>query len=105
MHTHSGSCYLSIFYFAYSTARLSRMTLTLIQRVLDLLCDGAGQQDDLIVADDVGLDHDTHFAASLHGECLLDALKAGRDLLQILQTLHIALDILAAGARTGSADG
>ena len=29
-----------------------------IQRVLDLLCDGAGQQDDLIVADDVGLDHD-----------------------------------------------
>ena len=30
VHTHSGSCYLSIFYFAYSTARLSRMTLTLI---------------------------------------------------------------------------
>ena len=46
-----------------------------IQRILDLLCDGAGQQDDLIVADDVGLDHDAHFAASLHGECLLDASK------------------------------
>lgn len=30
VHTHSGSCCLSIFYFAYSTARLSRMTLTLI---------------------------------------------------------------------------
>ena len=30
VHTHSGSCYLPIFYFAYSTARLSRMTLTLI---------------------------------------------------------------------------
>ncbi len=30
VHTHSGSCCLPIFYFAYSTARLSRMTLTLI---------------------------------------------------------------------------
>ena len=30
VHTHSGSCSFSIFYFAYSTARLSRMTLTLI---------------------------------------------------------------------------
>ena len=48
-----------------------------IQRVLDLLCDLAGQQDDLIVADDIGLDHDAHFAACLNGKGLLDALEAG----------------------------
>ena len=68
-----------------------------IQRVLDLLRDLAGQQDDLIVADHVGLDHDAHFTASLNGKGLFHALEAGRDLLQIFQTLDVALDILAAG--------
>ena len=76
-----------------------------IQRVLDLLCDLAGQQDDLIVADDIGLDHDAHFAACLNGKGLLEALEAGRDLLQIFQTLDVALDVLTAGTGAGGADG
>ena len=76
-----------------------------IQRVLDLLRDLAGQQDDLIVADNVGLDHDAHFTASLNGKGLFHALEAGRDLLQIFQTLDVALDILAAGTGACGADG
>ncbi len=71
----------------------------IIQRILDLLGDLAGQQDDLIIADDIGLDHDADFAAGLNGKGLLHALEAGRDLLQILQTLDIALHVLAAGTR------
>ena len=63
----------------------------IIEGILDLLGDLAGQQDDLIIADDIGLDHDADFAAGLNGKGLLHALKAGRDLLQIFQTLDINL--------------
>ena len=61
----------------------------IIEGILDLLGDLAGQQDDLIIADDIGLDHDADFAAGLNGKGLLHALKAGRDLLQIFQTLDV----------------
>ena len=77
----------------------------IIEGILDLLGDLAGQQDDLIIADDIGLDHDADFAAGLNGKGLLHALKAGRDLLQIFQTLDIALHVLAAGTGTCGADG
>ncbi len=47
-----------------------------IQLVLDLLGDIACQQNDLVVADLVGLDNDADLAACLYGVGALDALKA-----------------------------
>ena len=52
-----------------------------LQLVLDLLGDIAGQQDHLILADDLGLDHDADLAAGLDGEGLLNAVEGRGDLL------------------------
>ena len=108
VHLHGSFLGKTLFCVLHSAALADHIDLDLagvIQRVLDLLGNGAGQQDDLIVADDVGLDHDADLTACLHGKGLLDALKAGRDLLQVLQALDIALHVLTAGTRAGSADG
>ena len=73
-----------------------------IQLVLDLLGDITCQQNDLVVADLVGLDKDADLAACLHGVGALDALKAVAEGLQCFQTLDVALHVLAAGTGTGS---
>ena len=55
------------------------------QRFLDLPGDVAGEHGRFIVADLLGLDHDTDLAACLDGEDLLDALEALGNLLEVLQ--------------------
>ena len=65
-----------------------------LQLVLNLLGNVPGQQDHLVLTDDLGLDHDTHLAAGLDGEGFLHPVEGGGDLLQGLQALDIVLQVL-----------
>ena len=65
-------------YFAYSTALVSRRTWDLDlagvgEFVFNLLGDVSREQDHLVLADLVGLDHDADFAAGLDGIAAVDA--------------------------------
>ena len=70
--------------------------------LFDLLGDIPGQEHHLVLADLVGLDHHAHLAAGLNGIGLVDAGIAAGDLLKLLEALDVVLQILAAGAGTGS---
>ena len=71
---------------------------------LDLFGKLARQNDHLVLADLVGLDHHAHLAAGLNGIGLVDAGIAAGDLLKLLEALDVVLQILAAGAGTGGRD-
>ena len=77
----------------------------IIQLFLDLLGDGTGQQNQLVVADGIRFYHDAHLAAGLHGKGVFHALEAAADLFQILQPLDVAFQVLAAGTGPCGADG
>src|SRR5439155_21170262 len=69
-----------------------------LQRVLDLLRDIAGEPRGLKVVELFGLDHDADLAARLDRERLLDTREAVRDALELLQSLDVVGDDLAASA-------
>src|SRR6266540_4412247 len=73
-----------------------------LPRVLELLLDPlghvAGEHLGGDVVDVLGSDHDPDLAAGLHGEDLVHARVADRDLLQTLEPLDIGLERLAARA-------
>lgn len=73
----------------------------IIQLFLDLLGDGTGQQNQLVVADGIRFYHDAHLAAGLHGKGVFHALEAAADLFQILQPLDVAFQVLAAAPGRG----
>ena len=64
-----------------------------------------GQDDHLVLADLLGFDHDPDLAAGLDGVGLLHAGIAAGDLLQLLQTLDIVLQVLTAGTGPGGGNG
>ena len=74
------------------------------QLVLDLLGDIAREQDHLVLADVLRLDHDADLAAGLDGVAAGDAGEALGDLLELFETLDVVLDVLAARAGTGRGD-
>ena len=69
--------------------------------LLDLLGDVAGEQDHLILADVLGLDHDADLAARLDGVGARDAGEALGDLLELFEALDVVFDVLAPGAYRG----
>src|SRR5690606_13952422 len=79
-----------------------------LPRILELLLepprDGLGQPGHPGVVDQLGLDDDAHLAARLDREAALDAREALRDLLQLLEALHVRLEHLAARTRPRAAD-
>ena len=64
-----------------------------------------GQENHVVLADLLGLDHDADLAARLDGVCLVDAGIGAGQLLQLLQTANVVFHILTAGAGAGSGDG
>src|SRR6056297_413485 len=80
-----------------------------LARVLHVLLDATGdvarEEDGAGVVDLVGLDDDADLAAGLDGVALLDAGEARGDRLERLEALEVDLERLAAGSRTGGADG
>src|SRR5665648_839915 len=68
-----------------------------VELVLDVPGDLAGQQRRSVVVDLARLDHHAHLAARLHGEALLHALLALGDALQRLEPLDVVLERLPAG--------
>src|SRR5437773_8243236 len=75
-----------------------------LERFLDLLRDVAREPRGREVIDLLGLHDDADLATRLDRERLLDALEAVRDALELLQTLQVVRDDLAAGARARRAD-
>src|SRR5712692_11995399 len=75
-----------------------------LQRVLDLLRDVAGEARGLEVIELVGLDHDADLATRLDSEGFLDAGEAVRDALELLQTLDVVRDDLASSTGARGAD-
>ena len=69
----------------------------------DLLGQITGQDDHLILGNDLGLHQHTDLTAGLNGICLINAVEGGGDGLQLLQTLDVVLQILT--ARTGACGG
>ena len=70
-----------------------------------LLGEIAGQNDHLILGHLLGLDHHADLTAGLNGVALLDAGIGARDLLELLQTLDVVLQVLTARAGTRGGDG
>src|SRR5207237_10176193 len=60
-----------------------------LQRVLDLLCDVAGEPCRLKIVELLGLDHDPDLAARLDRERFLDAREAVRDAFELLAPLDV----------------
>ena len=91
-------------YFAYSTARVSRMTVTLIwpgyssslsmRRAMSFESQTASSSRDLLA-----LDQDADLAARLQRERLRDALERVGDPLELLEPLDVRLEDVAARAR------
>ena len=75
------------------------------QLLFDLLGDVAGQQNHLILADLLGLDHHADLAAGLDRIRACDAWEALGDLLQLFQTLDVVFDVLTARAGACGGDG
>ena len=87
--------------------RLSLITVTLIwPGVLELLLDVAGdlvgQQGGRVVVDLLGVHDHADLAARVHGVDLVHAHVAARDLLELVEALHVLLERLAAGTRPGA---
>src|SRR5450830_775125 len=76
-----------------------------VELVLDVPGDLAGQQRRGVVVDLGRLDHHAHLVARLHGEAFLHALLALGDALQRLEPLDVVLERLAAGAGPRRGDG
>src|SRR5450756_1567172 len=76
-----------------------------VELVLDVPGDLAGQQRRGVVVDLGRLDHHAHLVARLHGEAFLHALLALRDAFQRLEPLDVVLERLAAGAGPRRGDG
>src|SRR5687767_13756828 len=72
--------------------------------LLDLLGDVAREPDRLLVGDLLAVHDDADLAARLDGEALLHALEARRDLLELLEPLHVSLEDLAARAGAGGGE-
>ena len=72
--------------------------------LLDLLCDVAGQQSHLILADLLGLDHDADLAACLNCVASGDTGEALGNLFELFKTLDVVFDVLAACTGAGSGD-
>ena len=68
----------------------------ILQLVLDALGELARQNDHLILGHLLGLDHHADLTAGLNGVALLDAGIGARDLLELLQTLDVVLEVLTA---------
>src|SRR5581483_1579936 len=77
----------------------------ILKGFLDLLGDVPGQANGPEIIDLLRFDNNTHFAACLDCEALLDALERVRNLLQRLEALDVVLDALVPGARPRPADG
>ena len=64
-----------------------------------------GQNDGFGLVHHFRLYHDANLAACLDGVGALDALVGVRDLLQLLEALHVGVQRLLAGAGAGGGDG
>ena len=73
----------------------------IIQLILDLLDDLAGDNHHSVVIDHIGLEHNPHLASGLNGEALFNAVEGGGNLLKLLKTLDVVLNVFAPGAGTG----
>ena len=76
----------------------------IIELVLDLLCDISCEDLHLIIADDLGLNHDSYLTARLDSEGLFNTLKVTRYLLELLKTLDVIFNVLTASAGSCRAD-
>ena len=77
----------------------------IIHLALDPGCDLVREDRHLVVRDLLGLDHDADLAARLNGKGLLDAGEVVCQLLELLQTLDVILEVLAPCARTRRRNG
>ena len=68
--------------------------------ILDFLNDVAGDQRHLIVAYDLGLNHDSYLSSRLNCERLFNSVKRGCYFLEFFKTLDIVLYIFPSCART-----
>ena len=68
----------------------------ILERVLDLGGDFAGQERGHVVADFAGLHHHAHITAGLHREAALDTGATHGDLFECLEALDVLLETLAA---------
>ena len=77
----------------------------ILELALDALGQLAGEDDHIVLAHLLGLDHHADLAARLNGVGGLDAGVGAGDLLELFEALDVVLDVLAAGAGTGGGDG
>src|SRR3954454_10531406 len=70
----------------------------ILELLLDLAGDLVAEQDRAVVVERAGHDHHADLAAGLHGVDLVDAVVAGRDLLEGAPGPYVLLARLAAGA-------
>ena len=70
--------------------------------VFNLLDYVAGDENHLLVVDDLGLDHYADLAAGLNSERTLNALKRGGDAFELFKALDVVLNILASCTGAGS---
>src|SRR5207237_6950579 len=75
-----------------------------LELVLDAPCDVFGQPDRLLVRHAVAFADNADLAAGLQGERLRDALERIGDVLELLETFHVGLEDVAAGAGTCRGD-
>ena len=75
----------------------------ILELALDALGQLAGEDDHIVLAHLLGLDHHADLAARLNGVGGLDAGVGAGDLLELFEALDVVLDVLAPGAGTGSA--
>ena len=72
----------------------------ILEFIFDLLADISCKSGHRVILDLLGLDHDTDLSTRLDRVRGFDALEGGRDLFELLQTLDVILQILAARAGT-----
>ena len=69
----------------------------ILELALDALGQLAGEDDHIVLAHLLGLDHHADLAARLNGVGGLDAGVGAGDLLELFEALDVVLDVLAAG--------
>src|SRR3954462_15883001 len=69
-----------------------------LELLLDLARDLVREQDGAVVVEGARLHHHADLAARLHGVDLVDAVVARGDVLEVVQSLDVLLERLAAGA-------
>ena len=76
----------------------------IVKLTLDLGCDVARKKLHIVVGNNLGLNHDSYLTACLNSEGLLYSLEVACNLLELLKSLDVVLNVLTASTGSCGAD-